>query len=340
MVRKSKKKITSDNYKITKSQIVKIKRDRIRLLTKKLNFVKKYHKFFKKLSSKEKKALENYKMFGYSDINNYLLNDTKIKKIDIPMNTYGYDNKIRNCEQISEITLNKLDRYIENNINFFINNIRIMDDIFNNKNCPKLTGTELLYRGIQDKYDSEKYKEGNEIIMKNFQSTSLSQNISQKFMKLWSNKDKIPCCLFEIIKCKDVPFIYLPWDISTKNNKNELLEGSLFEFGDEFEVLLPRNLKFKILKVRKNFIQDTIMSKDITDIKNKQILKLLKKEGSNNITNDNLIEHIDKIFKNIYVITIKLIEQLPLTPINDFVLTNKIPIYYNKPITNSDDFIE
>ncbi len=45
---------------------------------------------------------------------------------------------------------------------------------------------------------------------------------------------------------KDIPFIYLPWQI--KNSEKLQKKDISQTFSDEFEFLLPRGLKFKIIK--------------------------------------------------------------------------------------------
>ena len=59
--------------------------------------------------------------------------------------------------------------------------VNTLDNVVTNKNCLKLTGKEILYRGIDAPMDLKKRKVGDTYLFKNNMSTSLNRSIAENY---------------------------------------------------------------------------------------------------------------------------------------------------------------
>lgn len=182
-------------------------------------YTKIFRPFMKKLTEEEQDTLLMYKAIGFIEINRSLYGEPyEINKGNIP----SWFNKKQNAKKI-----------FEENV---IRHIKILDSLF--AKVPKSVlekQPKIVYRGSSED-DVQGLKKGMELTTKGFLSTSLFPHIATGFIGCEG------CCLFKFILNKPVPYIYLPWKL---DSKSESLQSS------EHEILLVRNLKFKVLEVQK-----------------------------------------------------------------------------------------
>ena len=207
----------------------------------------KFTKFYKNISKIEKDTIQIYKLSGYIGINKYLYNNHKLKELSI--NEWDFNNTIKNLYSndtknlfnYKNINIEKLPEYIELYINnTIIKHITILDKLFINKDIPKLNGKEVLFRGTSgDTYTTSKSKIGDTLIFNSFTSSSTNIDISKNFINHKINKKNVVCCLYVLNGLKDIPYIYIPWSV----HKNQMKSKISLSIYDEFEYLLPRNLK-------------------------------------------------------------------------------------------------
>jgi hypothetical protein len=292
--------------------------------------IKKFKNFYKNISKIDKLTLQAYKGSEYRVINNYLYNHNNLKELKIDEWSFGntiknlYSDNTKQLFNYKNINIEKLPNYIELYINkFIVNKINILDKLFTTKDIPKFNGNELLFRGTQgETITSIKSKVGDEVIFNSFTSTSTNKNVSRGFMYGKSDSNNVLCCLYILYGLKDVPYIYIPWNIIKSKQMKGYISDSIY---DEFEYLLPRNLKFKIKKIDK-ILDDTVsFSSSITFEKLNKILKKTK--------NSNLYK---KINGKIKVYHLDFMEQLPVEPLPPYVYNPKINLRFEKPFENVD----
>ena len=128
------------------------------------------------------------------------------------------------------------------------------------------------------------------------------------------------CCLYILYGLKDVPYIYLPWSITKNKQMKAHISQSIY---DEFEYLLPRNLKFKIKKIDKLVDERVSSSSSITFEK---LNKLMKKTKNSNL--------YKKINGKIKVYHLDFVEQLPVEPLPAYIYNPKIHLQFEKTLVN------
>uniref|UniRef100_A0A6C0EXV5 Uncharacterized protein n=1 Tax=viral metagenome TaxID=1070528 RepID=A0A6C0EXV5_9ZZZZ len=322
-------------------------------LIKMLSNITKFKEFYKKLSKADKEILNFYKAatsgVGYIHINKYLYNNT-LDDLDLNdiIDYYNinknklFTNNTQNLFDINRIDMTKISKFVEYYINKnIVNNINNIDKLFMNKNIPKIDGINVLYRGTKgDTQTSKKSKIGDEIIFKNFLSTSTKMDNATSFSNNFFNKKfkiKYNCCIYILYNVKNIPFIYLPWNI-TQNKSLDNFKINMVS-GDEFEYLLPRNLKFKIINITydvkpSEYDFNKLRFKDFGKFVDK---KHIKKDINNhrNINNNDYDLIKEKIFKKIKIYHLEFIEQLPITEMPQYVYSNKINLHINKPYENT-----
>jgi hypothetical protein len=289
--------------------------------------IKKFKTFYKTISKIDKQTIIDYKGTNYISINQYLYNNNKIKELYIEEWPFGntikdmFSNNTKELFDYKNIKIENIPKYVELYVNkYIINKINILDKIFTNKEISKLTGNEILYRGTTGNTNTSiKCKIGDTLIFNAFSSTSTNFGTSRQFIgNLFKNKNKnyVHCCLYILYGLKDVPYIYVPsQDIINKNIKSKISK-SLY---DEFEYLLPRNLKFRIKKID-NMI-DTQLSYS-NPLKFENLNKIIKHTKHNDI--------YKKINSKIKVYHIEFIEQLPILPLAEYTYDSKINIHFTK----------
>ena len=289
--------------------------------------LKKFNKFYKKISSIEKKTITGYKNTDYIAINKYLYDDNNIKEFSIDEWEFGnyiktlYSNDTKELFNYKNISLDKLPKFIELYVNkFIINKIHILDKLFTNKEISKLNGDEILFRGTSGHaITTNKSKVGDSIIFNSFSSTSTNKDVSTNFINKLNKKHTLNntlCCLYILQGLKDVPYIYIPW---SNVMKSQLKSSITISLHDEFEYLLPRNLKFKIKKIETIIADDISYSNPITFEK---LDKIMKHTKTNNL--------YKKINKKIKVYHLDFVEQLPVLPLAPYTYNSNINLHLDK----------
>lgn len=181
-------------------------------------YSKRFKSFIKKLTVEELDVLMDYKHSGYRPINNVLNdNEINIKKSKLPM---FYK-----------------DKFLKQKGEEIIESIHLLDDIFDK--VPKTIQTKVpavLYRGSESY--SSKLKVDSTIVTRGFVSTSLVPHVASQFIGCEG------CCIFKLLINKPLSHIYLSWNSGTDDAQETLVHS-------ELEILLPRNLIFKIVNVEK-----------------------------------------------------------------------------------------
>ena len=296
----------------------------------------KFLKFYKNISKIEKDTIQIYKGIAYIGINKYLYNNHKLKELSI--NEWDFNNTIKNLYSndtknlfnFKNINIEKLPEYIELYINnTIIKHITILDKLFINKDIPKLNGKEVLFRGTSgDTYTTSKSKIGDTLIFNSFTSSSTNIDVSKNFINHKINKKNVVCCLYVLNGLKDIPYIYIPWSVH-KNQIKEKISSSIY---DEFEYLLPRNLKFKIKKI------ETILDDNIsytTQITFAKLNKILKKTKANTKANTKAKANSDnnilkKINNKIKIYHLDFVEHLPVEPLEPYKYDSSLQLHINK----------
>lgn len=319
-----------------------IKRIKTKKMIDMLLNLKQFKTFYKKLKKDEKLALQDYKRAGYIEINSYLYSGNKFNDFYIgkyfmeDIKKYFSKNTV-DLVDIKSINPSNIKKYVELYVNkLVVERINTIDSLFKLPDTPKLTGKEVLYRGVRENMLKSSYRVGSEVTFKNFLSTSIEQTISEFFIA--SYKTRIPdklCCLYVLHNLKDVPFIYLPWEIKTasKLNKKYIWQSS----HDEHEYLLPRNLKFKVIKKEyTDFLSnDNITFKTLTFEKLSRLIKMhdlditMSKEYIKNMTAEDFQKLYDKLNRKIITIHLEYIGQEEIKPIPPFVYTSNINLHIN-----------
>lgn len=94
------------------------------------------------------------------------------------------------------------EKYIEQSYGKRVSILNTLDTVYDHKDCPKLTGNELLFRGMNNIPAIKKLKVGDTYTFKNFISTTLDRQISENFAR----GDTV----FVLTGLKDISFIYMP----------------------------------------------------------------------------------------------------------------------------------
>lgn len=181
-------------------------------------YSRRFKSFIKKLSVEEVDALINYKHDGFYDINSVL-----------------YDEPV--TIQKSELPTFYKDKFLKMKGEEIIQSIKSLDSIF--EKVPKTITSKIpsvLYRG-SNMYKSN-LEVGSTIVTRGFISTSLVPYIASRFIRCHG------CCMFKLLINKPLPHVYLSW----KSGEDDLQEPIAYS---ELEMLLPRNLIFKIVNVEK-----------------------------------------------------------------------------------------
>jgi len=292
--------------------------------------IKNFNKFYKNISKIEKDTLQFYKGIGYIDINKYLYNNNKLNELFINKWKFSntieklYSNNTKHLFNFKNINIEKLPRYIELYVNNkIIKNITILDKLFINKDISKLNGKEVLFRGTtENTYTTPKSKIGDTVIFNSFTSSSTNIDVSKKFMGNKINKNKVICCLYVLYGLKDIPYIYVPFFTIQKKQMKSKISLSIY---DEFEYLLPRNLKFKIKKIE-TILDDTISNVNPTTFeKLNKIIKTTKNNNIFKIINDKIkIYHLD------------FVEHLPVETVKPYKYETSLKLHINTTYENNN----
>lgn len=248
--------------KITRKSIRKFDIDRV---SKILDILPKFVKFYNKLSPLQIIALKFYKGIG-SQFQSKILSDdatSKTREISFPF-YYIHDRSLRSditefASQYMPMSLSldikDIEKYVETSYKTRFSLLNVLNNIYDMPDCPKLTGIEILFRGMQYTPQIKKLKVGDTYTFKNFISTTIDRNIAEKY----SRGD----CIFVLMDMKNIPFIYMPnskdypYDINKSFSQFMMDRNIYYDFS---EYTLPRNLEFKIVKIEKQSLiaQDSI----------------------------------------------------------------------------------
>jgi len=189
---------------------------------------------------------------------------------------------------LNSFDIKDIPNYIKNNYEARIKILNDLDSIYNKPDCPRLSGNEILFRGMILPKTFTKYKAGDTFIFKNFISTTADRNTAEVY--------SIGGVLFVLQDLTNIPFLYMP---NNKINKNTGIDYSKQmsknrPFMDLSEYTLPRNLEFKINKIEDGFVSPkNVIQFSWHRNKNKKNMssftklnKLLKKKGILNSTNE------------------------------------------------------
>ena len=265
-----------------KKQIARndLRKYEIQRTSKILKVLPQFVKFYDKLSDSDIRALKFYKGSG-SYWQTQLLTDTsKQREIAVPFDIYDEEslrhdimgNNIVNLLPMSKsLDIKDMSKYIENSLKTRIILLNRLENIFNHKDCPKLTGDEILFRGISIFPELKKKKVGDTIKFKNFMSSTIDRKVAEMF----SGNDT----LLILSGLKDVPFIYMPNSKKYGNQKFAQFAVNQHASYDFSEFTLPRNLEFKIDAIDVDYISSTNMYWGAQNVSFKKIIKLLTKKG-------------------------------------------------------------
>jgi len=291
------KSFTSVKARITRKSARKFDVERVGKI---LNILTKFTKFYDKLSPNELMAVKYYKGMGSFFQSNLLANynadekgkgkgkgkDIPQREIKFPFDLFDetrfrkdiFQNGIDLIPFNNSFDIKDLPKYIENSYKARITLLNRLDKIYDRNDCPKMTGEEILFRGMRATPDTKNLKVGDTYLFKNFISTTIDRSVAEIFSG--------GQCIFILMNMKDIPFIYMP------NSKQYTDKFSTFvmnqrPLSDFSEYTLPRNLEFKIEKIEKKPISNGWFQNQPSFAK---LQKTLKKKGYFNTTPETTLD--------------------------------------------------
>lgn len=250
---------TSLDKRITRKPVRDFEVSRVQAI---LDILPAFTKFYDKLSHNELAAIKYYKGYG-SMFQSYLLaakpaKPDEKKKFYVPFH-YSEEISLRrdlfgNVLDTSlyfqpSLDIKEFCKYIDISYSARIELLNRLDKIYSRQDCPRMTGNEILFRGMQANDAIKKLKVGDKYLFENFISTTIDKKIAERFTGAWGGGHP---CVFVLMDMKDIPFIYMPHsktgDTSIKFS-TFMKERNLFQ--DLSEYTLPRNLEFTIERIEK-----------------------------------------------------------------------------------------
>lgn len=210
--------------------------DRIKPLEEKFDLLEETLSFKKTLTQEESDALAKYKTDSshfYQVINGYLIGNINITKA---LTEVQVSQEFRRSSNLENFFQNVTNIY-NNQIELAKKTIVLIDQVFQKENIPRLKGNEKVYRGMAVDNNTEFLKKivvGDELMFDNYSSGSLSKSKATEFT--YGNY----CCLFLLENLKNVPYLVLDFDKYLDKD----FERSILK--EEFEIFMPRGLKFRI----------------------------------------------------------------------------------------------
>ena len=262
--KKTKEPATSNNTESPQIQVVEPTKRTITLkqvraydvhrATSILRLMPKIIKFYQKLTPQQIASIKYYKgpgsYFQSELIADY--NTTKDKERELRFPFYKQEDKSfyrdilgqTKMDAIYDIELpaaTNFQKYIEQSYGKRISILNTLDTVYDHKDCPKLLGNEILFRGMRAIPAIKKLKVGDTYTFKNFISTTLDRQVSENF----GSGDTI----FVLTGLKDIPFIYTPnGKLRDDSNYVEFIKENMI-IQDLSEITLPRNLEFEITSI-------------------------------------------------------------------------------------------
>ena len=261
--KKTKKSYSSLDKRITRKPARDFEVARVQAI---LDILPAFTKFYDKLSHNELAAIKYYKGFGSYFQSNLLAEKTaKTAKPAKPEEKKKFYVPFYHGEEISlrrdvfgivsdtslyfqpSLDIKEFGKYIDTSYSARIELLNRLDKIFSRPDCPKMSGQEILFRGMQANTTIRKLKVGDKYLFENFISTTIDKKIAERFTGAWGGGHR---CVFVLMNMKNIPFIYMPntklGDTSIKYS-TFMKERNLFQ--DLSEYTLPRNLEFTIERI-------------------------------------------------------------------------------------------
>jgi hypothetical protein len=254
MPKQATQKRTIKLQKTGSSRASSVKHSAFRLVKAKRDTVIAYSEFYNSLKPAEKTALQYYKYAGYQPVNTFLRSgDNEIFEPEIFIT--GMHDNIPNSKRVEykaeyaklspKTTLQEYSAFV---YKYFIktamDTIRSMDAVFARPNIPRIHGKGsapvVLYSGTSFP-GSRNIKVGDMITMPDYRSTSFSPRVSVGFM----GESGTNSVLFVMRGLQGQPYVFLDWDAVRKGTMTGLKAGAM---SDEFEYVLPRGMKFRVVK--------------------------------------------------------------------------------------------
>ena len=281
-----------ESYKLIKKRITRkhIRQYYINNMQTIINILPKFIIFYNKLTNAQIIALKFFKSYGsrfYTTLLTRIPKGTQ-REILFPFSFQDNSNLLMcingsniNVPTYNSFSIQDIPKYIEYNYKLRIDILNNFDTIYDMKTCPKLTGNEILMRGMGTDNEFKNYKDGDIFTFDNFISTTLDRDIAE----IYSKNDSI----FILRGLTNIPFIYMPnTNIYDTNNKDYIKHINSLDIRDCLnEYVLPRNLEFKIDKIDsgfrtyKNFNDININNNTINT--SKQFINLIKLLNKKNI---------------------------------------------------------
>lgn len=293
--------------RITRRSIRKFDVERVGRI---LDILPLFNNFYSKLSANEIMAVKYYKGAGsmfqsklLAEYNADSKNSKEKRELLFPFHLYQeqrlrldiFPNGTDLLPFNKSLDIKELPKYIETSYKARITLLNRLDNIYDRKDCPKMTGKEILFRGMGINPAIKKLKVGDTYLFKNFISTTIDRNIAEQFSRDGS--------IFIFMNMKDIPFIYMP---NSKMYSNDFSKFIMAQepLSDISEYTLPRNLEFKIEKIETKPI-NSMNGMDNTNSFAK-LQKTLKKQGyfttntteTTNTTNPQQITNLETENKN------------------------------------------
>lgn len=259
--KKSKKKLSYINEIITTKEIRKFDVNKVFSLMK---IIPKFIKFYNSLSRDEIMAIKYYKGVGSTLQTYYFTTDPKDIKIQFPF-SYGEEELLRKdimgdsannlLKLIPSLDIKDINKYLKSTITTRLTLLNRLNNIYLREDCPKLSGNEILFRGMGMPEKWSNKKEGDTIRFDNFISTTIDRSIAEAYAQMNMSNNY---SLFVLLDLKNIPYIYMP---QTKRYKDYDFSKFMLKQNigaDLGEFTLPRGLEFKILKIDKKKIKEFI----------------------------------------------------------------------------------
>ena len=339
MLNKKNTSLINTRKKLTRNKDVvnNVKTD-INKIIKMYKLINKFKLFYKTLSYKDRRVIENYNNNGYLYINSFLYDNNKLTTLSVNKFIFNKDYKYLLKKYFTKYinyktqTFKSTGKFISFYMNsFVINGINTLDKLFNNEHINILKGNEILYRGDNGNIiNNNNIHIGDDVVFKNFISSSVDKHIPLDFINktYFTKKKNNVCCMYMLYKLQYVPYIYIPRKgIYNKNIKTLSIANYMF---DEYECVLPRNLKFKLINITYELIEPALLN---FTLKFKQLNTITKKINNQHMENNNLDNNdynilIPKMYakQNIKIYHLEFIEQIPSEKIEPYIYNNDIDI--------------
>ena len=288
--------------------------------TKILRLIPKFINFYKKLEPMQIAAVKYYKGAGsffqskiLADYNTANTKNKTARELLFPfpkgIERLFYRDILgkQKLESIYELDLPSaanFDKYIDQSYGKRVELLNHLDTVYDRSDCPKLTGEEILFRGMHNvNPDIKKLKPGDTYLFKNFIYTTIDRQIADRY----TGGDT----MFVLTGLKDIPFVYMPNDKHRGEDSYHTFMTDQYVYGDISEFTLPRNLEFEITNIESRFLSNGWFS-NTEPIKFSQLLKTMRNRGLT--SEEDVVE--DKMYPKCRFIFARFKSWLPREPID------------------------